>query len=125
VTESTDWIKPGEKVVTYTYGGVSRSENPSVTLIAKVAAKSFTLENDSLRYSIDRQESPRQGGTWGWTRKVVPFDSDKAREVLEREKHERRMSRARATVDAWERMRTRENRLAAIAALQAVEQDDE
>lgn len=125
MTESKDWIRPGTKVVVYTYGGVSRSESPSVTVIVKVATKSFTVEGDSLRYSINRQESPRQGGTWGWTRKVTPLESDEARGVLERARHERLMSRARAAVDAWDRQRTRENRLAAIVALQAVEQDDE
>lgn len=125
MTGSLDWITPGAKVVVYTEGGISRDENPTVTTIAKVAKKSFTVSKDvEPRFSVDRQESALQGGTWGWRRKVVPFDSDEARQMLKREQDRRRIYRARAAVEKWERMRSRENRLAAIAALQAIEVDE-
>lgn len=121
--KSTDWIKPGAKVVVFT--AYSRGdENPRVTTIAKVAKKSFTVETDGLRYSIDQQLTAIQGGSWGWRRKAVPFDSDEARSLLERARHKDLIWTARMAVEMWEKKRTRENRLAAIAALQAVEVDE-
>lgn len=125
MTESLDWITPGTKVVAYTEGSISRDESPTVTTIAKVAKKSFTVaEGREPRFSIDRQESARQGGSWGWTRKVIPFDSDEARRMLKREHDRRRIYEARVAVEKWERKRSRENRLAAIEALQAIEVDE-
>lgn len=125
MTESADWITKGTKVVVYTEGGVSRQENPTVTTIEKVAQKSFTVsEEKEPRFSIERRESAMQGGAWGWRRKVIPFDSDEARRMLKREQDRLLISKARAAVEKWQRLRSRENRLAAIAALQAIEVDE-
>lgn len=117
----TDWIVAGAEVFVYSVGGMSGLTNSRRTRIKKVATKSFSVEADNEpRFSVDRQEA-REGGEWGWTRRVVPIDSATAREVLAQEHTLRVLNRARNAVDTWRRSVNRTNRLAAITALQAVE----
>lgn len=119
----SDWIKPGAAVVLYNTGGAGTSRNVTTSAIAKVAAKSFTVESEATRFPIDRL-AVSQGGSWGWTRHVVPADSDKALEVLAEDARQRAEARARTAVDQWLRQRTPETRRAAIVALQALEQHE-
>lgn len=117
---STDWITPGAEVILYSIGGASQRLNVARTRIKRVATKSFTVEREhEPRFSLDRQEA-REGGTWGWTRHCVPADSDKAREVIAAHNRAALLSEAKAAVDEWQKRPTRDNRLAAIAALQKV-----
>lgn len=117
----TDWIVAGAEVLVYSVGGRSGKTSPRRTRIKKVATKSFSVEADSEpRFNLAHQEA-REGGEWGWTRRVVPIDSASAREVLAQEHSSRVLNRARNAVDMWRSSVNRTNRLAAIAALQEVE----
>lgn len=120
----TNWITPGAEVLVYTSLGRNESTHPVKTTIKRVAAKSFsvTAENEP-RFDLEDQRSPQQGrSSWsGHYRRVVPIDSDEAREVIAAENRLRIRNRARKAVDAWIKDRTRDSRLAAIAALEAVE----
>lgn len=115
-----DWISPGTPVVLYNTGGASRNRNVVETTIKKVAGKSFTVDAEDTRFPIDRLHVS-QGGTWGWTREVVPADSVTARHVLAEHRHLLAKNRARRAVDDWSRSPSRETRLAAITALQALD----
>ncbi len=119
------WLISGEDVLCYNVGGTTTNTNSRATRIARVASQSFTVAAEQEpRFRIgNRYCEVRQGGTWGWTRRVVPLDSVEAGEVLTAEDAQRRENRARAAVDDWVRKRNREARLAAIAALQAIDND--
>lgn len=116
----TSWIQPGVEVVVYNNSRL----NPTARRdrVAKVATKSFTTEkgHKGERFPLDRPER-RIGGTWGHQEYVVAADSATGRAELAKQAARNRMQRARNAVAGWERNRTRENRLAAIAALQAVD----
>lgn len=117
----TDWIVPGAAVVLYSSGGPSRNYNPTHSRIKKVATKSFSVEDDrEPRFDL-RSQTARQGGSWGWTRHCVPADSPEAAKVLAAVDRGRKANRARGAVDEWIRVRSRDARLAAIAALEAVQ----
>ncbi|MEV8610249.1 hypothetical protein AB0383_20380 [Amycolatopsis sp. NPDC051373] len=122
-TETPDWIKPGTPVVVYVESHRNEDPQPRTTTIAKVAKLSFTVEGfTNARFKIADQRS-RQGSTWSfWHYVAVPADSDEASKVKQTTARLKTGYRARDAVDAWRRDRTRENRLAAIAALQAVEE---
>lgn len=115
-----EWLVPGAKVVLYSTGGASTPRNVVITTITKVATKSFTVENSTEpRFRIDTL-SCRQGGTWGWTRHVVPADSDEGRAEIAAEQRRRKVLKAEWLCEAWIRLPDEEGRLAAIAALQAL-----
>lgn len=119
------WLVPGAKVVVFndTLPGYSRSVR--VSTVNKVATKSFTVDGEQVRFSIGQQKH-RTGSSWtSSARCVVPFDSDAARTELANARARDLTYAARDAVEKWERNRTRENRLAAIAALQAIETDEE
>lgn len=121
MADTPEWLVPGAAVLAYSTGGQSQRTNSAKTTVKKVAAKSFTVEREKEpRFDLGTQ-SAREGGTWGWTRRVVPADSDTAREVLAAERGRRLVYAADAAFDAWQRDRSPANRAAAIAALQAVE----
>lgn len=119
-----DWLKPGAEVVVWTDGYGRRVLHVTRATVAKVAQKSFTVEGVTDRFDI-RTMTAKGGGAWDRGRSVAPADSDQAKAVLESARHQRLTYKARAAVEAWEKKRTRETRLAAIAALQAVEVDEE
>lgn len=120
-----DWLTPGAKVIVHrTSTGTSRIK---VTTIAKIATKSFTVADSPARYrlsTLDRHET----GTWGAWERIIPLDSDEGRELLDRERRRRLVVQARNACDRWMVARAkgsnRELRLAAIAALQAVEDEE-
>lgn len=125
---TTDWIKPGAAVVLYDTAARRDSRDVVQTTIKRVAGKSFTVDDrrGEIRFPIDRLRVRQGGGMLAssWTRHVVPAGSDTAREVLAEAAMQRAENAARNAVDAWERDRSRENRHAAIAALQALDEHD-
>lgn len=123
-----DWVKPGAEVVLYTSGNPGAPRNVVKTTIAKVTPTTFTVaaqDEPRFRFQSRRFTGPgfdvRQGGTWGWRRIVVPLDSEAARNEMARATRVHRESEARTAVEVWQRNRTRDNRLAAIKALGALE----
>lgn len=121
-TTSPDWIRAGAEVVVYCKGGDRTPPTPRRATIDRVSTKSFRLEGMDDRINIDTQESKRFGSAWtGWTYRVVPIDSDEARTVLAKERSLEADHRARAAVEKWRSDRTRGNRLAAITALQSID----
>ena len=119
----TSWIKPGTPVVIY-----RKNRRPSEavlhkTSIKRVAGKSFTVEWQDIRFNTERLESPRFGGSFGWSYGVTPAGSELARDLLAADQVLRVAAHARSAVDRWKKTRTREDRLAAIDALQAIEEN--
>lgn len=123
-TERPDWLKPGAEVVIWTDDYGRRAIGVTRTKVAKVAQKSFTVEATTERFDI-RSMASKGVGAWDRGRFVAPAGSEKAKAVLEEVRHQQLTSRARTAVDTWNKQRTRWSRLAAIAALQAVELDEE
>jgi hypothetical protein len=119
------WLVKGAEVLAYTetYSD-GRYRHPVITKIKKISTRSFTLEaEDEPRYSlIDCSCTQRDSWSAG-TRYVVPLTSDQARYEIRREKERSQMKLTRYAVEVWRRSPTGENRLAAIAALQAIEND--
>lgn len=123
MSEKPDWIETGTKVLCYTVG---RVDSLRVTEIAKVASKSFVLTaTEEGRFRIAKNPSRHEGGTWGWSRCVIPLDSDEARKKIRMSKMKSLRTAANYACRAYIQDATTDNRLAAIAALQAVEEDEE
>lgn len=122
-TQRPDWLKPGAEVVIWTDDYGYRVLHVKRTKVAMVAQKSFTVEGTSDRFDVQRMAT-KGGGAWDRERHVAAVDSEKAKAVLEESRQQQLTHRAWAAVDQWNKKRTRENRLAAIAALQAVEVDE-
>lgn len=119
--ESTNWTPTaGDEVVVYTTGPTGTPARTRASLITKVNAKTFRVEGEDLLFDVDTKESAPQGGRWGWTRNVIPRDTDTARQLL----HDRQVQRSRfaaeVAFDAWRTDRTPKLRAAAIEALQNV-----
>ncbi len=119
-TTDTSWIVPGAEVVVFSND--HRYPRARRDRIEKIAKKSFTVEDGQPgeRYQL-KDACRRTGGAFGYTEEVVPADSEAGQTALTDPIRRNKVGRARNAVTAWERDRTRENRLAAIAALQAVE----
>lgn len=123
-TQRPDWLKPGAEVLIWSddYGRDVRGV--TTTTVTKVWAKTFLVDDHADKFEIEGLKS-RPKGTWARPTLCAPVDSDRARTVLEKLRHQNLMWDARMAVEAWGKQRTRENRLAAIAALQAIEVDEE
>ncbi|MCA1695665.1 MAG: hypothetical protein LC749_13575 [Actinobacteria bacterium] len=127
-----DWVQVGAEVLLYTEGNPGSSRNVVKSTIARVTPTTFTVaEEDEPRFSLKHPRfdgapgyTVRQGGEWGWRRVVVPLDSVVARQEMARARQDLLDGRARVAVDAWQRDRSRDNRLKAITALQAMEGHD-
>lgn len=119
-TTDTDWITPGAEIVVYSRRS-DGSSHPRKTTVKTRAKQSFTVEGIGDRFKLDTLETKP---TDGWTRRrwvVVHPDSEQARSLFDAARKADLQFKARTTVEAWQKDRTRENRLAAIEALQAVE----
>lgn len=115
------WIVPGAEVVLYNVGGAGTSPNVRRTRIARVATASFTVEADrEPRFPIDKPRA-RQGGTWGWTRHVVPLDSPEARRQLGGERLRQATAAADTAYNHWLHRRSPETCAALVSALQLVQ----
>lgn len=119
-TEVPGWIAPGTPVLV-----VAGRDGDDVTntVIARVLKRYFLVAAPhyaTAQFSLDRQVH-RTKGSWTTDPVVIPLDSDRARKLLEVQRRQRLIRRARDLCVEWQRKQTRETRLAAIAALQAVE----
>lgn len=121
--KSTDWIVAGAKVLVFTDAMPGYPRSVTRSTIEKVAKRSFTVEGEHVRFSIDRQEHRPRNSWTASARCVVPLDSDKARAEIAAANSRNRVLAARNAVEKWERNRTRESRLTAIEALQAIDDD--
>jgi len=120
----TSWIKPGTLVVIYRKHRSLSEAMPIETSIKRVAGKSFTVDWQDIRFNTERLESPRFGGSFGgWSYSVTPVDSELACDLLAADQVLRVAAHARSAVDQWTKTRSREDRLAAIDALQASEEN--
>jgi hypothetical protein len=120
--ERPDWLVEGAEVLAYSDNRTSDSHHLVKTTVKKIATRSFTLEADNEpRYSLPSCSYQAREGNH---RYVVPLDSDRARVEIRRERELRQIARARDAVDTWVLTRTADNRLAAIAALQGIENDE-
>jgi hypothetical protein len=94
------------------------------TTVATVSAHFFTLiGHGSTRFRVGTQDH-HEAGSWGRFSQVYPLDSDKARSALAAQRRATQIMKARDACDAWSRRssgRSKELRLAAIEALQAVQ----
>lgn len=114
----TDWIKAGADVVIYRTGRLNPASSAKLTTIKRVAKQSFTVEDEDARFRISDQQSKGYGGTWnGWTYVCIPYDSDKAKELLRERRRLHLEYKAREACETWHRDRTEENRLTAVEAL--------
>lgn len=117
-----DWIYPGAPVVVYIDNHRRDDPEPRDTVVDRVAKLSFTVKAlPRERFKLADQHSKQGSGWSNWSYVAVPPDSEKAAAVKAAHDRIRRDYRAWSAVDAWRRDRNRHNRLAAIAALQAVE----
>ena len=120
----TSWIKPGTPVVIYRKNRRLSEAMPIETSIKRLANKSFTVDWQDIRFNTERLESPRFGGSFSsWTYSVTPAGSELARDLLAAGQVLRVVAHARSAVDQWTKTRSREDRLAAIEALQAIEEN--
>jgi hypothetical protein len=115
-----DWLVPGHEVITN--GGTFQSRITR-TNVDKVASHTFTLVGSHLRFRI-KDLSYHEPGTWGRIIRVLPAESPEARKLIEEDRRRKLVLRAQKAVEDWSKRGTRELRLAAIAALQAVEDDE-
>jgi hypothetical protein len=121
--EKPDWLIPGADVIACVMG--SSADRISRHRIAKVSVHSFTLEGSTTRFRVATQDY-REPGSWGRRTRIVPVDSEEGRQLLAGAQRSNVRSRAIKACEEWTRHNTgtRELRLAAITALQAVEDDE-
>jgi hypothetical protein len=119
----TDWIKPGADIVVYSRG-YSGDRVPRTMTVKTRAAQSFTVEGIPSRFKLDTLKT-KQTSSWSSTHSWVAThpDSAKARELFDAERKAHLVYLARTATEKWERDTTRANRLAAIVALQKVEDE--
>lgn len=114
-----DWLAPSAKVVVHASSGYG-GDYVRRTTIAKVATHSFTVAGSTMRFRISTLDHHEPGWSGRWTR-VHPEDSDLGRRLLAEERVRRLVVTARVACEEWIRTQDGKTRLAAIAALQAVE----
>lgn len=123
-TEKPEWLTEGAKVLAYSVSSGLTHSYPKVVTVKKISTESFSVDDDSEpRFSL-RTLDARVGGTWGHTRRIVSITSAEAKREIQRERDNRRTAYARSAVNEWQKKCTKEARLAAIAALQAIEKDE-
>lgn len=99
--DDRSWIVPGAEVVVYSTGS---NPGPRRSTVLKVASQSFTVAgtHEPLRIQLDTLASKRMGGTWErWYYMVAHPDSEKARELAERERIRRLRSAAHSAAEEW------------------------
>jgi hypothetical protein len=120
-----DWLVDGAPVVVASSGsgGPDRVES---TTVKKVSDHSFTVVGSNLRFRVATQDHHSAGAWSRWTRVLHP-DSDQAKKILAAHYSHGLIASARAAFDRWSATggRSREHLASAIAALQAVEADQE
>ncbi len=118
------WVTPGAPVLVIRG---YRAPTITETTINKVHKRYFTVDlrwaND-LRFPLDTQ-THRTAGTWSCETRVILLDSDEARTMLETQRRRDLVNTALEACDQWRRNRSQDNRVAAIVALQSVEDGDQ
>ncbi len=120
--EHPDWIAEGTEVLTFNTGN-SLLTSLRKSVITKVTKTQFAIHGDEKRFKIANEPGRHDGGTWGWTKRVIPLSSDEAHGYLEQRRAQHFRNKAQAACDAYSVRQSKENRLAAITALQAVTED--
>lgn len=118
-----EWIKPGAEIVVY-QSRDGQASDPVKTTVKTRAKKSFTVEGVEDRFNLDRMETtPRGGGVWSSATRWVALypGSEYARTLFERDRKRQVVFRAQVAVKTWQKNPNRETRLAAIEALQKIE----
>lgn len=101
-------------------GRPGRGEAYAATTILRVNKTTFTVNDEAkTRFKLGTQTTP-QGGTWGWTRRCVPFDSTEGQAARERFKWRRASNVVRDACEVWQKDSSDANRDALIAALSAL-----
>jgi hypothetical protein len=125
MTEPTapEWLLPGAEVIVW-HNYASRDIVEVVTSkIETVGKRYFSVAGRPERFSI--RTLSHGGRDYGITRHVLPKDSDEGRRILKRAAQLRTVRYAEGKVKEWLRLPTPSSRKAAIAALQAVDDDPE
>lgn len=119
----TDWIKPDAPVVIYREQHGKPESLLCETTIKRVAAKSFTINGRwYYRFDMETQRTKQESFGWHYYRYVaVRPEAEVVQELRDAQRREQLKIRANDAVEAWQKDRSRGNRLAAIEALQAVE----
>jgi hypothetical protein len=124
--ERPDWLKPGAEVVIWTEDNYRRQlRGVTTTTVTKVWAETFTVAAGTDTFEIHGLMTKSTAANGFRLAFCAPAGSDEARAVLENLRHQNLSWAARKAVETWDKKRTRENRMAAITALQAVEVDEE
>lgn len=65
------WLVVGAEVVVWKEGRGGKPETINVTRVARIAAKSFTVEDDSHRFNVETLAEKTTTGTGSWSRTVT------------------------------------------------------
>lgn len=99
---NTDWIKPGAEVVIQVRG--RRPPRAIRTTVARVAAKSFTVVGETLRFKLETLSTATQGSNWDpWRIVALHPESQEARRALEDAAVNGLQSAAIKAVNLWDR----------------------
>lgn len=121
-TTAPDWLVPGADVLLYTDARPGDPLDLKQAKVAKVATQSFTVDDKrEPRFKLDTLCAVRPGGLISRVRRVVPLDSDRARQKLREERIRGLTHEADRLYDAWRGTRAAEARRALIEALRAIE----
>lgn len=125
VPQRPDWLVDGAPVVVAASGSGGRDRVESTT-VKKVSDHSFTVVGSNLRFRVATQDHHSAGAWSRWTRVLHP-DSDQAKKLLAADRRNELVSYARVAFERWSATggRSREHLTSAIAALQAVEANQE
>lgn len=123
--ERPAWLVPGAPVVVKTTGGYGMRTDVTQTTIKNVSTQFFTVnDSDGMvnRFRVGTQDRHEQGHGGRYSR-VFPLDSGEARKWLDADRRAKLITVAREACYRCvnEGINRREWRLAAIKALQAIE----
>ncbi len=117
-----DWIAVGSQVLCFNTG-TNTLNTLTVASIEKVTATTFTVSDGQGRFKIAENPQRSEGGSWGWSRRVIPVASDQAQDLIQRRREQQTRDVARAACSSYNVHPTYENRMYAIVTLQAVTKD--
>lgn len=118
-----EWVVNGEPVLVVSG---YRDEQITITSVARVYKRYFTVaDHPYARSRFDLHRQTRQGDSgWGSGARVVPVNSPDGQRLFTAARRRELVNAADNATQRWERYRTTETRLAAIAALRAVEDEE-
>lgn len=123
--ERPAWLVPGAEVVVKTTGGYGMRTEVTRTTIKNVSTQFFTLnDRDGMvnRFRVGTQDH-HETGSGAWWSKVLPLDSSEARKWLDADRRAKLIAAAMEACEVCARggITVRDYRIAAIKALQAIE----